>query len=366
MIRELSLLRLAIPLKAPYKLAFGAVTQFDSILVKATLDASEGTGEATILSGYTDETIEGSWARAKAFAPRLLGLPPDAAKKLAASALADGPFTATAFITAIEVGEGHPLLAIDAPASVPLLAGINATDRGGIEREIEGAIGDGYRTLKIKIGFDVGPDLERVRLIQRLNAGRVRLRIDGNQGYNRADGIRFAREVSPEAVELLEQPCAAADWDSAAAVGAASAVPLMLDESIYSEADIDRAARIGAAFVKLKLMKLGSLTRLAAALDRIRGLGMRPILGNGVASDLGCRHEACVARHHVDAAGEMNGFLRQRLSLAKSPMRVEGGSIRLDPGMTPDLDESRLEAVTLERSEFAIGQPRARKKESVS
>ena len=366
MIRELKLVRLAIPLKVPYKLAFGAVTQFDSILVKATLDAGEGVGEATILNGYTDETIEGDWARANIFAGRLSGLAPDEAKQLAASALVDAPFTATAFITAIEMAEGHPLLMIDAPASVPLLAGINATDPVGIESEIEGALRDGYRTLKIKVGFDVGHDLERVGLIQRLNAGRARLRIDANQGYSRVDGIRFARDVSPDGVELLEQPCAASDWDSAAAIAAASAVPLMLDESIYSEADIDRAARVGAVFVKLKLMKLGSLTRLAAALDRIRGLGMRPILGNGVASDLGCWHEACVARRHVDTAGEMNGFLRQRQSLAKTPMRVEGGSIRLEPSITPGLDEARLDTVTLDRSEFIKGRRVARDKESVS
>ena len=366
MIRELKLVRLAIPLKVPYKLAFGAVTQFDSILVKATLDAGEGVGEATILNGYTDETIEGGWARAKAFAARLPGLAPDEAKQLAASALADAPFTATAFITAIEVAGDHPLLATDTWASVPLLAGINATDQAGIEREVEDALREGYGTLKIKVGFDVGPDLERVSLIQRINAGRARLRIDGNQGYSREDGVRFARDVSPSAVELLEQPCAASDWDSAAAVAAASAVPLMLDESIYSEADIDRAARVGATFVKLKLMKLGSLTRLAAALDRIRGLGMRPILGNGVASDLGCWHEACVARRHVDTAGEMNGFLRQRQSLAKTPMRVEGGSIRLEPGIKLGLDEAKVDAVTLERSEFVKRRRAARDRETVS
>jgi L-alanine-DL-glutamate epimerase-like enolase superfamily enzyme len=354
MIRELSLVRLAIPLAVPYKLAFGAVTQFDSILVKATLDAGEGIGEATVLSGYTDETIEGAWARAKAFAGRLPGLAPDEAKTLVAAVLADAPFTQTALVTAIEMAEGHPLLAVDAPAAVPLLAGINATDPAGIEHEIESALRDGYGTLKIKVGFDVDADLDRVRLIQRLNAGRARLRIDGNQGYGREDGLRFARSVPPDGVELLEQPCAAADWDSAARVAKASAVPLMLDESIYTEADIDRAGSIGAAFVKLKLMKLGSLTRLAAALDRIRGLGMRPILGNGVASDVGCWQEACVARRHVDSAGEMNGFLRQRGSLATNPMRVEGGAIRLDPG-TPRLDRARVETVTLDRSVARLG-----------
>src|SRR5438132_5113936 len=83
----------------------------------------------------------------------------------------------------------------------------------------------------------------------------------------------FARRVSPESIELLEQPCHAKDWDAAAAVVAVTAVPLMLDESIYSMDDIDRAARLGASFVKLKLMKFGSLKRLERGLRRIRELG---------------------------------------------------------------------------------------------
>jgi L-alanine-DL-glutamate epimerase-like enolase superfamily enzyme len=305
-----------------------------------------------VLPGYTDETIEGSWTRSRAVAARLPGLSPEAAKASAASALKDAPFARTALVSAIEMAEGHPLLAIDAPVAVPVLVGIEATDEAGIAREIESALGSGARTFKIKVGFDADKDSDRVRLIQRLNAGRARLRIDANQGYDRAAALRFARALAPDSIELLEQPCAAADWDSAAAVAQASAVPLMLDESIYGEADIERAARIGAAFVKLKLMKFGGLSRLAAGLERIGALGMRAVLGNGVASDIGCWQEACVARRHVTTAGEMNGFLRQKQSLAANPMRVENGAIRLVPGSLR-LDPDRVRAFALERCDFA-------------
>ena len=352
MIRELTLYRLALPLKVPYKLAFGAIDRFDTILAAARLDAGEGVGEATVLSGYTDETIEGSWARSKAFAARLPGLSPEAGKALAATELANAPFAQTAFVSAIEMAEDHPLLKITAPTRVDLLVGIEATDEAGIAREIETALAAGARTLKIKVGFDADKDLDRVRLIQRLNAGRARLRIDANQGYDRADALRFARALAPDGIELLEQPCAAADWDSAAEVAKASAVPLMLDESIYGEADIERAARIGASFVKLKLMKLGGISRLASALDRIGALGMRAVLGNGVASDIGCWQEACVARCHVTTAGEMNGFLRQKQPLATNPMRVEGGAIRLEPEPLR-LDFARVRSFALERCDFA-------------
>jgi L-alanine-DL-glutamate epimerase-like enolase superfamily enzyme len=343
-IEDVLLDRLRLPLKEPYKLALGPVTAFDTIIARIVVGGRVGLGEATILTGYTSEQIEAAWPRAAALASRLVGLSSDAARALAAHDLTDAPFTLTAFVTAIEMAEGHPMLAIDADEEVPLLAGINATDFAGIEREIEAAIAAGYGTLKIKAGFDVEADLRRVAFIQRCNRGRARLRLDANQGYSREHGMRFASALEPEAIELLEQPCHADDWDAAAAVAAVSTVPLMLDESIYGLEDIKRAAALGAAFVKLKLMKMASLSKLGEGLRLIRDLGMQPVLGNGVASDLGCWMEACVARRHITNAGEMNGFLRQRSPLAAVPLDVKRGAMWLVPGMMMTLDDAGLGA----------------------
>ena len=340
MIEDVRLDRLRLPLKEPYKLALGPVTAFDTIIAHIVVGGREGLGEATILTGYTSEEIEAVWPRAAALASRLVGLSSEAATALAEQDLQDAPFTLTAFTTAIEMAEGHPLLAIEADEEVPLLAGINATDFAGIEREIEAAVAAGFGTLKIKAGFDVEADLRRIAFIQKCNRGRAKLRLDANQGYSREHGVRFASALVPESIELLEQPCHADDWESAALVAAVSTVPFMLDESIYGLEDIKRAADLGAAFVKLKLMKMASLSKLAEGLKLIRDLGMQPVLGNGVASDLGCWMEACVARRTITNAGEMNGFLRQRTPLVAKPLELRRGAMQLAPGMTMSLDES--------------------------
>jgi L-alanine-DL-glutamate epimerase-like enolase superfamily enzyme len=154
---------------------------------------------------------------------------------------------------------------------------------------------------------------------QKIVAGRCRLRIDANQGYDREHGCasppRSIRRASS-----LEQPCAAGDWDAARAVAAVSPVPMMLDESIYGMDDIERAARLEAArFIKLKLMKMGSLDALARGIRRIRELGMEPVLGNGVACEVGCWMEACIARTLITNAGEMNGFLKPVTRLLADP-----------------------------------------------
>lgn len=350
MIEDVRLDRVRLPLKVPYKLALGAVTAFDTILARIVVGGSVGYGEATILTGYTSETIEDAWPRAQSLALKLDRSSPEAARALAQRELADAPFTLTAFITAIEMAERHPLLTIDADQGVPLLAGINSINFSGIEREIEAAISAGFGTLKIKAGFDVDADLARIAFIQRCNAGRARLRVDANQGYSTDDGVRFASSLSPDSIELLEQPCHADDWDAAAATVRASSVPYMLDESIYGLEDIKRAAALGARFVKLKLMKMVSLTALAEGLELIRELGMEAVLGNGVASDLGCWMEACVARRHITNAGEMNGYLRQQSSIAAEPIALVRGEMQLRAGQSLVLDDIRIAATRIDHA----------------
>lgn len=359
MVEVIKLERLRLPLQAPYRLAFGAITHFDTIVVRLLMDGKAGIGEATILSGYTHETIDGAWRAACAAAASVVGLNADAAKDRLARDLAEAPFTATALVSAVEMAHGHSVLDTAGGETVPVLAGINATDARGIGSEIELALAAGYETLKIKVGFDIDGDLDRVRFIQRCNAGRAKLRIDANQGYSHDDGVRFAGSLKPDGIELLEQPCAAADWEAAAAVASHSTVPLMLDESIYSLADIRRAADLGAAFVKLKLMKMGGLDRLIEGLALIRALGMEPVLGNGVASDVGCWMEACVARRHIGNAGEMNGFLRQAAPLAAAALTVSNGRIVLPPGRALPLDVDRIAAATVDRAGFS-SKPRLR------
>ncbi|MCH7832257.1 MAG: mandelate racemase, partial [Proteobacteria bacterium] len=142
--------------------------------------------------------------------------------------------------------------------------------------------------------------------------------------------------------ELFEQPCPAHDWDAAVTVAEAAeaaGVPMMLDESIYGPADIERAADLRAAsYIKLKLMKAGGLEALAKDLKLIRERGMTPVLGNGVAGDAGCWMEACAARGLIGNAGEMNGFLKPKTGLFAEPIAVEGGAMILDPA-TPKLKD---------------------------
>jgi len=353
-VERLRLHRLEVPLASPYKLSFGPVTKFDTILVEAQdSDGRIGLGEATLLTGYTDETVAGAWDLMQRVAAGFPGLPPQRCIEETISLAQGAPFAASGLATAMEMLLASPWLRVDEATRVPLLGLVNGDDPGELEVEVTKLLAEGFGTLKIKVGFDAARDARRVKRIQKAVAGRCRLRIDANQGYDREQGRAFAAALDPEGIELFEQPCAAGDWDSHLAVARVAQVPMMLDESIYGIDDIDRAAELSAArYIKVKLMKLGTLERLAAAIARIKALGMRAVLGNGVACDLGCWMEACVAARTIDNAGEMNGFLKARSGLLTTPLEFEDGAIVLRTGFAPRLDHERIAPYRLDFAGF--------------
>ena len=344
---------LRLPLATPYKLAFGPVEALDTLIVRMTLDdGAEGFGEATLLTGYTDETIEGTWAKAA----EIFGARGSAAFDLPAmlDALdATHPFLTTAFRTAEEMARGSPRLSLDAPARVPILGLLQGETQEQLAAEADALLARGYATLKVKVGFEPEGDARMVAMAQRAVAGRARIRIDANQGYTARAAIDFVSRLSNDSIELFEQPCAAGDWAAHAQVvpaARAQGIALMLDESIYSEREIEQAAACGAAqYIKVKLMKFSSLERLQAAIARIRALGLKPVLGNGVATDIGCWMEACVAARHIDTAGEMNGFLKPRERLLADPLAFRGGAIEIPARWRPRVDVAALDRLALAR-----------------
>lgn len=355
-IDEVILHRLRVPLFKPYNLSLAKISALDSIVgeVRDTSGRS-AFGESTVITGYTHETIDGAWTFLLEHGARIIGSEISAAKDSFDSYRESDPHAVSVLQVALEMLDSNAILIpTDEEIRVPILAPVNSKDHGEVPDEVEALLAQGFGTLKVKVGWDVDQDLERLRLIQRTNAGRATLRLDANQGYTREQALRFAGALDTDSIQLFEQPCGAKDWDSNAAVAAAAPVPVMMDESIYGFRDIERAgAMTGCGFVKLKISKSTGVDLLTEGLQRIESLGMGPILGNGAATDIGCWIEACVARAATPHAGEMHGFLKNREQLLQDPLVFDDGAIVLRPGYTPTLDQAALTRLTVGSERFA-------------
>lgn len=354
-ITNVALTRLRQPLIRPYRLSYRTFEEFEPYLVEVEdSDGRTGFADGHVSPGSSSETRDGAWAFLVREIKGCIGRDIAESKAAVLSRFEESKVAATALVTALEVLEGHPVLTLDKPSRLPLLTPINALEPKAIAAEIEEWLGQGFRTFKIKVGKDVDADLVRVAAIQRATGSRATLRLDANRAFSRADGIRFARGLDPAGIELFEQPCDSDDWDANAAVAAASRVPLMLDEPICTLADIDRAATIaGVGYCKLKLKRFGSLDRLIEGLDRVTAKGMKPVLGDGLGSEIHGWLEACAAAGRIDNAGEFNGFLKPRERLLLEPLVFRNGAIELPAGYHATLDRMAIERFAIEKATFA-------------
>lgn len=323
--------RLRLPLKQPYENALGTLTDLDAILYRiVTVDGREGWGEACPVTGYSPETPDEAWDVSQIILPLMAR---DMAEGQAAIGRLEAthPFVASALNEALADIEGVFDDAWKAFHNRPveLLGTVNTLDPEAAPQIALDLIEAGYRTLKVKVGYEPGRDALRVRNISSVIGDGVRMRIDANQGYDVESALAFARSVPPEHVEVFEQPVHQNDWAGIAIVAGQSPLPIMLDESIYATNDIRRAATIaGVKAVKLKMSKAGGPGQLEAQIALCRSLGLDVVIGNGVASDLGCYHEALMQNMlGLDRAGEMNGFTKPHTSVLSAPLRMDGPNL---------------------------------------
>jgi muconate cycloisomerase len=99
----------------------------------------------------------------------------------------------------------------------------------------------GFRQIKVKVGIAGYDDPDRLQTIRRSVGHRMDLRIDANEAWNPAETVERIRELQPFGLSCVEQPVAHSAVAELTAIRRQIAVPIMLDESLCSRIDAERA-----------------------------------------------------------------------------------------------------------------------------
>jgi L-alanine-DL-glutamate epimerase-like enolase superfamily enzyme len=368
-----------VPMTKPFGIAGGAQEVARNAFVRATLeDGTVGYGEAAPFPAFNGETREGALAALAQAREAIVGLeaPParvwrdenlartepvalKAAREAAGSSGAALCAIETALCDAAHRREGRRLFG--APA-------------GELRTDVTIPIGDleacaddaaawaarGFTRFKVKVG-GAGLDdaLARAMAVHR-GAPSGELMLDGNAGLSVKDATELLAALRARGVRpiLFEQPCAADDVDGMIDVARASDVPVALDESASTLADLRRfTSRHGQApaplVVNVKPMKAGFREGLRVALWAQVACGMRLMIGGMVETRLSMSASACFVlgwRGMLDfsfvdldtplflASDPVSGGYAQdgeRLDL--SPIAAGHGVVpRVSPGLTVD------------------------------
>jgi len=265
---------LRVPLKTPFKTALRTVERVEDIVVMLHTDSGHiGYGEAPATAVITGDT-HGSIVEAirHYIAPRIIG--EDIADLNRITRLIQGAMEKnTSAKAAVEIavydlfgqlygaplykmlGGGDPVITTDITISVDYIDKMVADSIAAVDR--------GFESLKIKVGKDIGVDIERVKAIYAAVEGRALMRLDANQGWTAKQAV-FALQTLEDAgvrLELVEQPVKAQDLEGMKFVTERVHTPIMADESVFGPTEVIELIRMRAAdIINIKLMKTGGLS----------------------------------------------------------------------------------------------------------
>ena len=116
----------------------------------------------------------------------------------------------------------------------------------------------GFRQLKVKVGIPGFDDVKRLRIIRRGAGRRMDIRVDANEAWPPGDTVERIRDSQRFGITSVEQPVAHEHLGALAEIRTQVQTPVMLDESLCSRFDAQRAVELKACdLFNLRISKCG-------------------------------------------------------------------------------------------------------------
>jgi muconate cycloisomerase len=210
-------------------------------------------------------------------------------------------------------------------------------------------VGEGHRTIKVKVGNEPARDLEAVARVREAIGPGVRLRVDANMAWPTAkEAIRLIRAMEQWDLELVEQPLPPRELVAMAEVRRAIGVPLMADESIRTPQDAMAVIRHGAADIaNVYVTEAGGLLNASRIFTLCEAAGMPCMIGSMPEFGIGTAAQIHlgVAMPNLGPDSDTCGVLYHAEDLLTRPLRIEGGYAYPPdgPGLGVEIDMDVLE-----------------------
>lgn len=224
-----------------------------------------------------------------------------------------------------------------------------------LAREAEAYAAEGFRAMKMKVGFGIDEDIRNVRAV-RAAIGRDRLlAMDANHAYDAGQAIRLGRKVEEFDLAWFEEPVVPEDLDGYSQVKAAVRMPIAGGEAEYTRWGFrDLCARRAVDILQPDICACGGFTEAwrIAALASAAGVTVFPhVWGTAVglfaslhlAAALPPNPPAMLAAELLFELDRTPNPLREQLAL--NPPKRAGDIIDLpsEPGLGLEIDRAALE-----------------------
>ncbi len=370
---RVTLREIRLPLRRPFRISSGTVSD-RRILLLEIRDRSGAVGWSECVAAeqpnYSPETVDTAWLMLERWlVPATVGksfdgpraIHPHLEKVARGHPMAKG---------ALEMGVWELAARMEGVPLSRLLGGVRDTVDVGISlglqdspealaQEARAALKDGFRKIKLKIG--PGEDYAYVAAVREALGPDVPLMVDANSAYTLEDADDLAR-LDEFGLMMIEQPLDRADLLRHAKLQARIRTPICLDESIDS---VDRAQDMleleSGRIVNLKPGRVGGFAPSLAIHDLCRERDVPVWCGGMLESGIGRGHNVALASlENFRLPGDLSPSARYWERDIVDPewtMDSEGRVTvpRDRPGIGVEVDEERVESLTVRREEFMAG-----------
>ena len=126
-----------------------------------------------------------------------------------------------------------------------------------LEDEIRTRVGQGYTTMKVKVGgAPIKEDLARLEASIKVIGGPDRLAVDANAGFTPERSVEYARALAPYNLRWFEEPTDPLDYALMAELAAIYAPPIATGENLFSTQDVQNLVRFGGLRPKSDIIQI--------------------------------------------------------------------------------------------------------------
>jgi L-Ala-D/L-Glu epimerase len=214
----------------------------------------------------------------------------------------------------------------------------------------------GFEQLKVKVGIQGIDDVKRTACIRRWAGKEMDIRLDANESWTSENFESNINKLMPFNISSIEQPLPHDQIGTLTELRKRIAVPIMLDESLCSEADAERAVQERLCdYFNIRLSKCGGFIpslRLASFASRHKiGIQLGCQVGESAILSAAGRHFATSVRGLRFLEGSYDRHL-VRDSLAVDDITIQRGGkapMLTGSGLGIRIDPERVDALTVRR-----------------
>jgi L-Ala-D/L-Glu epimerase len=357
-----------LPLKKPFIISYANYDTMPSVIVKITTDDGLiGYGEAVPDEHVTGEFFEGVIAVLKhQLIPAILGENPfhiEYIHEKMDQVIYRNPAAKAAIDIACYdlMGKAanqpvYNLIGGKAHKQLTYAKVLSIEEPDDMAKNAQEAIDQGYTSLKLKVGYDIHKDVERIKAVRQQVGYEIPIRVDVNQGWKTYEKAAHAiKLLEPYRISWVEQPLYLEDIDGMAQLKKITTIPIMADESVQTFMDLHEIIQRKAAdIINIKLMKSGGIYPAIALAKIAESAGLTCQVGSMVESSIGSAAGYHVAMSKkVIQSTELTGPLLFKKDIGDLTYNIPYVYLNDKPGLGVEVNEHILNELTVHREEIS-------------